>query len=383
VAIRSDCSALPVAFLYWGRRGALPRLTLDLARAALGRPDLDLHLSISYQNELFADHVWLDDRLLPIDTFRSAAGALRAAPAVPHRLRDLRRRLQERGVRVAVALMPHLWTPLLAPELKRAGIAYIPVVHDAAAHAGDTTGIANWWLLRNLHRADRIVTLSPFLTRALVSSGRAPDALIDTLFLPDLNYGGGRPAPADDAAPLRILFFGRILRYKGLPLFVDAIDLLARRGTRVEAGVFGAGDLAECGERLRALGAEVANRWIDDGEIASILARYDVMVLSHIEASQSGVAAAALGAGMPVVATPVGGLVDQVEHEKTGLLAGRADAAALADAIERLAQDRSLLRAMVDEIARRRGERSMSAFLDRMMPIAQRAAQGIAAAPAR
>jgi glycosyltransferase involved in cell wall biosynthesis len=374
---------LPVAFLYWGRRGALPRLTLDLARAAVGRPDLDLLLSISYQNELFADHLWLGDRLLPIDTFRSAAGALRSVPAVPERVRDLRRRLQERGVRVVVVLMLHLWTPLLAPQLKRAGIAYIPVVHDAATHAGDVSGIANWWLLRNLYRADRIVTLSPFVTRALVASGRAPDALIDTLFLPDLYYSGGRRAPGDAAAPLRILFFGRILRYKGLPLFVEAIDILARRGTPVEAGVFGAGDLAASAERLRALGVEVANRWIDDGEIPSVLARYDVMVLSHIEASQSGVAAAAFGAGMPIVATPVGGLADQVEHERTGLLARRADAAALADAIERLAQDRTLLRSMVGEIARRRGERSMSAFLDRMMPIAQRAARGIAAAPAR
>jgi glycosyltransferase involved in cell wall biosynthesis len=379
VAIRFDCSTLPVAFLYWGRRGALPRFTLDLAQAALGRPDLDLHVSISYQNELFADHAWLRDRLLPIDTFHSAAGVVRTAPAVPRRLRDIRRRLEEREIQVVVVLMPHLWTPQLAPQLKRAGIAYIPVVHDHAAHAGDKTGIANWWLLRDLRHADRIVTLSPFVTRALVASGRASEALIDTLFLPDMSYGGGQPARGDDAAPLRILFFGRILRYKGLPLFIEAIDLLTCRGTRVKAGVFGAGDLANSGERLRALGVEVANRWIDDREISSILARYDVMVLSHTEASQSGVAVAALGAGMPIVATPVGGLVDQVEHEKTGLVARGVDAAALADAIGRLAQDRSLLRAMVDEIGRRRAQRSMSAFLDRLIPIAQRAAHGIAA----
>lgn len=371
-----------MAFLYWGRRGALPRFTLDLAQAALGRPDLDLHVSISYQNELFADHLWLGDRLLPIDTFRSAAGVVWTAPAVRRRVHDIRRRLQQREVGVAVVLMLHLWTPLLAPRLRRAGIAYIPVIHDAAAHAGDRTGIANWWLLRDLDRADQIVTLSPFVTRALAAAGRAPEALIDTLFLPDPSYGSGRREPRDDAAPLRLLFFGRILRYKGLPLFVEAVDLLARRGICVEAGVFGAGDLAEGGRRLRALGVEVANRWIDDGEIAAILARYDVMVLSHTEASQSGAAAAALGAGMPVVATPVGGLVDQVEHEKTGLIAGGVDAEALADAIGRLAHDRSLLKSMVAEIGRRRAERSMSAFLDRMIPIARRAAQGSAAARA-
>jgi glycosyltransferase involved in cell wall biosynthesis len=377
-----DRSALPVAFLYWGRRGALPRLTLDLAEAARGRPDLDLHLSISYQNTLFPEHAWLGDRLLPIDTFRTAAGAVWTAAAARRRVVDLRQRLQQRQIRTVVVLMLHLWTPLLAPQLKRAGIAYIPIVHDPAAHAGDLTGVVNRWLLRDLRRADRVVTLSPFVTRALVASRRAPEVLIDTLFLPDLSYGGGRPEPADDAAPLRLLFLGRILRYKGLPLFVSALELLARRGTPVRAGVFGAGDLGESSERLRGLGVEVVNRWIDDGEIAAILARYDVLVLSHTEASQSGAAATALGAGMPVVATPVGGIVDQIAHEKTGLVARRADAEALADAIGRLALDRTMLRSLIDEIERRRAERSMSAFLDRMIPIAQRAARGIAAAQA-
>ena len=374
---------LPIAFLYWGRRGALPRFTLDLAQAAVARPDIDLHVSISYQNDLYAHYGWLGDRLLPIDTFDSPAGVVRTALAIPRRVGDIRRRLQERDVRVIVVLMPHLWTPLLAPRLKRAGIAYIVVVHDGAAHAGDITGIANRWLLRDLRHADRIVTLSRAVTRGLAASGRAPDQRIDTLFHPDLHYGNGRSAVADNAAPLRILFFGRILRYKGLPLFVEALDLLARRGTPVAAGVFGAGDLGDSSERLRALGAEVANHWIDEDELASILARYDVMVLSHTSASQSGAAAAALGAGMPVVATPVGGLVEQIEHEKTGLLAHRVDAKALADAIERLAQDRVMLRLIIDEIERRRTERSMAAFLDHIVAIALRTAEDITAEPGR
>ena len=42
-----------------------------------------------------------------------------------------------------------------------------------------------------------------------------------------------------------------------------------------------------------------------------------------------------------------------------------------------------MLRSMVDEIGRRRAARSMSAFLDRLVPIAQRAARDIASAPTR
>lgn len=365
----------PIAFLYWGRRGALPRFTLDLSRAALARPDIDLFVSISDRNELFSDYSFLGERLLPVRTFGSAAGVVWSAPAVPRRLADFRRRLQKRGVRTVVVLMPHLWTPLLAAPLRRAGIAHIPIVHEVAPHPGDPTGIANRWLLFGLRRADRIVTLSRTVTRALETDGYAAEDRIETLFHPDLDYGGARAPVPGAAAPLRILFFGRILRYKGLPLFIEAIDLLARRGIPVAAGVFGAGDLGGSSERLRSLGVEVVNRWIEDDKVASILARFDVMVLAHTEASQSGVAAAALGAGLPVVATPVGALADQVEHGKTGLVAERADAEALADAIASLARNRPLLQSMIDEIGRRRVQRSMAAFADQLIAIARRTAE--------
>ena len=49
------------------------------------------------------------------------------------------------------------------------------------------------------------------------------------------------------------------------------------------------------------------------------LSQYDCMVLSNIEASQSGVVALAHGFGMPVVATPVGGLTEQIKDRHSGL----------------------------------------------------------------
>ena len=80
--------------------------------------------------------------------------------------------------------------------------------------------------------------------------------------------------------------------------------------------------------RLEAIGAEVVNCWLDASEIGPVLARYHAVVLSHTDASQSGVAAAAIGAGVPVVAMPVGGLIEQVVDGVTGLVALRADARA-------------------------------------------------------
>jgi glycosyltransferase involved in cell wall biosynthesis len=73
--------------------------------------------------------------------------------------------------------------------------------------------------------------------------------------------------------------------------------------------------------RLRAMpGVSVENRWVPEGELGALLGWADALVLSHREASQSGVAAAAIAAGRWVVATRVGGLAEQVEGQATSVL---------------------------------------------------------------
>jgi glycosyltransferase involved in cell wall biosynthesis len=93
-------------------------------------------------------------------------------------------------------------------------------------------------------------------------------------------------------------------------------------------------------------------------------------VLAHTEASQSGIAAIAHGLGVPVIATPVGGLPEQVRDGITGLVATRADAQNLAAAIRALARDPELYRRIVAGIAETRQERSMQRFLSGLVDCA-------------
>jgi glycosyltransferase involved in cell wall biosynthesis len=57
------------------------------------------------------------------------------------------------------------------------------------------------------------------------------------------------------------------------------------------------------------------------------------VVLPYREASQSGIIAAAHGLGVPVVATPVGALPDQIRNGVDGIIARAVNAEALADAL--------------------------------------------------
>ena len=169
---------------------------------------------------------------------------------------------------------------------------------------------------------------------------------------------------------MRVLFLGRILPYKGLPLFVDAAELLRQRGIPVDIGVFGSGDLGAEASRLAKLGAEVVNRWIAEDEFAAILRRYDVVVLSHTEASQSGIVAAAFGAGLPVIVTPVGGLAGQVSPGVNGLIAAGVTPDAVAAAIAQLVEDGEMLRRLQNGVRATAQSRSMESFRDALLSVA-------------
>jgi glycosyltransferase involved in cell wall biosynthesis len=87
-------------------------------------------------------------------------------------------------------------------------------------------------------------------------------------------------------------------------------------------------------------------------EVARIVSRCDAAVLASSptrDGSCEGIPVAlmeAMSAGLPVVATRIGGIPELVEDGSTGYLVPPSDSAALAAALERLAQDRSLRESM-------------------------------------
>ncbi|MBC8129306.1 MAG: glycosyltransferase family 4 protein [Rhizobiaceae bacterium] len=353
-----------VMFLYWGRRGALVRFALEAWRAAAAESLLDPTLSVARSNERFSEFEAFGGRLFPVSTFQTSREALVRSLSIGGLRRDLLARLRLDRTQTAVTLLSHVWSPLVAPVFRKAGVRTVTLVHDADPHPGDRTGLLQNWYQRDIAKADRIVTLSRSVRDSLVTDNGPPPAKILTLLHPD--FASSRPGGAPNAAkqgPFRLLFLGRILPYKGLGRAIAAVEILHARGIDVRLSIYGEGDVEPYRQRLGALGAIVVNRWLSDDEIDTALASHDALVLSHVEASQSGVAALALGSGLPIVATPVGGLVEQVTDGETGVLAAGTDPADIAFAIARLAADGTLRRHICSVIAARRAGRSMQAFV--------------------
>jgi glycosyltransferase involved in cell wall biosynthesis len=364
-----ECLGLPddvlrVMFLYLGRRGALSRFTLDLAQAARADPRLSASICVSKQNESFELFQDIGSALFPVDTFNADHGAVSMSWRLPLLMRRLGGRMRQDRTQVVVDLMPHVWSPVLAAGIQRAGVRYVPIIHDGIAHPGDKTGWVKGWTDRTLPHADLVLTLSEFAAKQLVASRVIAGDKIASLFLPDLVHGAPMlPQAPTPTRPMRLLFLGRILPYKGLDLFLDAAALLRAEGVPIEVGVYGEGNITPYAKKLADLKADVLNKWLNEDEIGKVLQRFDAAVLSHIEASQSGVAAAAFGSHMPVVTTPLGGLVEQVQDGVTGVIAERTDAVSLAAAIRRLTSNPELYQSICRNIAATSDRRSMGRFV--------------------
>jgi glycosyltransferase involved in cell wall biosynthesis len=365
-------SDLRIMFMYWGRRG-LSRFIRGLAtEVTVADPYGQATISLSRQNEEVSSFEHLGPRLFLVDTFTATRGALTQAWRVPVLRRDLVARLKNDRTHAVIDLMPHVWSPLVVSAIQGAGVRYICVLHDADSHPRDRSGVVTPFLRRAAYQADHVVTLSHAVGRRLLARGRIPPGRLSALFHPDLHFADRhiqRQLPSA-GTPLRLLFLGRIMTYKGLPLFLDTVDRLRAEGVAVSAGVFGDGPIEIHAQRTMDLGVELINRRLSDDEVGEVLLRYDALVASHIEASQSGVVAAALGAGLPCVVTPVGGLVEQIGDGETGIIADEITASALSAAVRRLFFTPNLYFTICRNIALRRGQRSMSRFLAECVRVA-------------
>jgi glycosyltransferase involved in cell wall biosynthesis len=207
-------------------------------------------------------------------------------------------------------------------------------LHDAVPHQGES-------LAKRLFMRFHQVFVFLFIRKIIVHSAIIRDQLPALLrgrthVVPHINYRlWARDKSAERGpGPFSVLFFGRLLRYKGLKYLLEAFRLLDPE--KFELVIAGEGDLAEYaigGSNIRVL-----NRLIPDEEMAVLFSVADAVALPYTAASQSGVAYMAFAFEKPVIATRVGGIAEIVVDEFNGLLIEPKSADALAAAIRRLAE---------------------------------------------
>jgi glycosyltransferase involved in cell wall biosynthesis len=145
-----------------------------------------------------------------------------------------------------------------------------------------------------------------------------------------------------------VMFFGRILEYKGLEYLIKAEPLITQAIPDVTIVIAGAGDGMGRYEAMMAHRDRfiLYNHHISYDEGAILFQRCSAVALPYVEASQSGVVSTAYGFSKRVVVTATGAIPEIVDDGVTGLIVPPRDHEALADAIIRILKDPALGRRM-------------------------------------
>lgn len=337
-----------VLLWFWGRTAGGARYSLEVARALSGMPGLNLYLSLSRQSDFFEEFEALSLPGLHVDTYQSFAGMIWQARCLPKYRRKLAQFIRENKIDVVYAPMTHIWNCAIAPVFRKNGARYVLTMHDAITHKGDMEWLKNFSLRHDVMSSDRCITLTETVKLRVHEIYDYPLNSIDMAPHGAFKYGDFVGRSLSEDRPARVLFYGRILEYKGLGLLLDAMLVLAKREGlhKFALEVWGYGDMSPYKKQLDTLvelgcSMNVVNRWIEEGEIEEIFRRADICTLPYIEASQSGVAAIAFATGMPIVATPQPGLQEQL-LDGGGVISNEVTADSFAAALVSVATDKAL-----------------------------------------
>ncbi len=160
------------------------------------------------------------------------------------------------------------------------------------------------------------------------------------------------PDPALRSPTPLFAYLGRLKRYKGVSLVIQAFAELVRRGAHPAARleIAGEGDDRTALEQLVAsLDLNGSVRFlgrVSEAEKGQLLRRAWALTFASPKEGWGITNLEAAASGTPVVASNSPGIRESVRDGETGFLVTHGDVAALAEAFDRLARDPELVRAM-------------------------------------
>jgi glycosyltransferase involved in cell wall biosynthesis len=251
----------------------------------------------------------------------------------------------------------HVYASVAAAAIATLGTD-VPLVITEHTEASWQTWRARWVSRWAYRRVERIIAVSTPIERRLIDrDGVHPDliTIVPNAVAPAPEAGADVPLPPELREHPLVGVMARLQPEKGVDNFVQAAARVAPLFPEAHFVIAGDGPLRQelealaddlaLGDRVHFLGFRA--------DASALISSLDVVVVPSLTEGSPLITLEAMAAGVPVVASAVGGIPDQVRHDEEGLLVPPGDAGAIGDAILALLRDPARARSL-GEAGRRR-----------------------------
>lgn len=190
-----------------------------------------------------------------------------------------------------------------------------PVVlteHDGIIYLGDELPLQQHLINACLKYATHLIFLTHYV-KSLVDSKLLANKPISIIPHGIFAFEGLYTSPKTYTKQPTLLFFGRVSKYKGIELLLEALNTLPEESFHklIIAGKSSyTYDMSHLKPSILKK-IEVIDAFLSQKEITAFFNQSHILIMPYIEASQSGVAAVGIANAMPTICTDVGGLKEQ------------------------------------------------------------------------
>lgn len=208
----------------------------------------------------------------------------------------------------------------------------------------ELSSLGRWFARSLLLKCDAIIVLSSQWKQWIENSLGSGDVHVLHNTLPV----GELTRPRQLSEKHNIVFLGRVGERKGVGDLINACELLLQKNY-FSLSIAGDGDVEKYQSMVEQKGLSAHIRflgWVDLKTKQRLLDEADILTLPSYNEGLPMSVLEALTNGIPVVATPVGGIPDVLEDAENGFIVDPGDAEALANSFDKLLSNSDTYRAM-------------------------------------
>lgn len=226
-------------------------------------------------------------------------------------------------------------TAELAATLGRVFINYPAYIHRHKEQLSEIFALSN-----------KVFVLSNWYKDVLLRNGIPSQKIIYMpQGLPD--FSGELSLSYKPGETLRLIYMGRISHEKGLDVLINGLRRIDGKNWILD--IYGKITDAKFADKCKKLASKISNKikWkgvVQPTEVISILGNYDALILpSTIQEMAPLLIQEAFAAKLPVIASDVSGVAEQISDGLNGLLFSRGDSSSLSEQLVKVIDNREIL----------------------------------------